>query len=136
MDNISGLGELLGPILNSPDAMEKLRGAAQELGLGDMLPPPGSTSEAKAASPPAPPPPPKTSPGDIFSPDIMSVLGTVAPLLSKLNEEDDSTRLLEALRPFLSSTRRKRIEEAERMLRIARLLPLVGSLGQTNKDGG
>ena len=53
----------------------------------------------------------------------------LAPLLGQLNQEDDSTRLLQALRPMLSEARRAKIDEAVRILQLMRLLPMLKELG-------
>ena len=39
-----------------------------------------------------------------------------APLLSSLNNSDDTTRLLDSLRPFLSHERQEKLDKAEKML--------------------
>ena len=44
---------------------------------------------------------------------------------SSFNEENDSTRLLNALRPFLSEKRRVRIDGSIRLLSLMRILPLL-----------
>ena len=43
----------------------------------------------------------------------------------KLNEEDDMTRLIHALKPYLSGARLKRAEEADRIVSIMRVIPLL-----------
>ena len=60
------------------------------------------------------------------------MLGTMmrlAPLLGAMNEENDSTRLLYALKPFLSEKRRRRIDQSVRLLGIMRILPLIKESG-------
>ncbi len=59
------------------------------------------------------------------SPDMLSLFTKVAPLLSNLNKEDETTRLLFALRPFLSFERQKKLDEAGKLLKIMKLLPLL-----------
>ena len=54
------------------------------------------------------------------------------PLLGKLNEEDDMTRLIHALKPYLSGARLKRAEEADRIVSIMRVIPLLRQ-SQENK---
>ena len=49
----------------------------------------------------------------------------VAPLISSLQQETDGTRLLRALRPLLSPSRQKRLDEAIRMLQLMRILPFL-----------
>lgn len=67
------------------------------------------------------------------SPDISSLLGAenmgtllkIAPMLGSLSREDDTTRLLKAIRPFLSEERRHKLDEAEKMLKMMKLLPML-----------
>lgn len=49
----------------------------------------------------------------------------VAPLISSLQQETDSTRLLRALRPMISPSRQKKLDEAIRMMQLMRILPLL-----------
>ncbi len=53
----------------------------------------------------------------------------LAPMLSQLNREDDSTRLLMALRPLLREERRRKIDEAVKILQLMRLLPMLRDMG-------
>ena len=50
-------------------------------------------------------------------------------MLSQLNREDDSTRLLTALRPLLGPERRSKIDEAVKILQMMRLLPMLRDMG-------
>ena len=61
--------------------------------------------------------------------DLMSTVTKLAPLLSKAQQEDDTTRLLNALRPLLSEKRQKKIDEAIKILHILRILPMVRETG-------
>lgn len=60
---------------------------------------------------------------------MLGMLMKAAPLLNAAGQEDDATRLLAALRPLLSESRRKRLDEAGRILRLMRLLPLLRQSG-------
>ena len=53
----------------------------------------------------------------------------LAPMLQSANREDDSTRLLKALRPFMHEERAARIDGAIRLLGIMRMLPLLKGAG-------
>ena len=60
---------------------------------------------------------------------MVSMLMRAAPLLSAANQEDDATRLLSALRPLLGEARRKKLDEASRILKLLHLLPLLRESG-------
>ena len=51
------------------------------------------------------------------------------PLLGQAGREDDSTRLLRALRPLLGPERQKKVDEAMKILQMMRLLPLLKESG-------
>ncbi len=63
------------------------------------------------------------------TPEMLQTVSRIAPLLSQINREDDSTRLLRALRPLLSSSRQKKLDEAIKILQMMRLLPLLKESG-------
>lgn len=63
------------------------------------------------------------------TPEMLNMVARIAPLLNKVNQEDDSTRLLQALRPLLSEARRKKVDEAMKILQMMRLLPLLKESG-------
>lgn len=64
-----------------------------------------------------------------MTPEMLQMVSRVGPLLSQVNREDDSTRLLRALRPLLGSTRQKKLDEAIKILQMMRLLPLLKDSG-------
>lgn len=118
MDNLNQLSELLAPLLSDPQTMAGLRQAAEQMGLGGLMDescpeekPSGQehTREENRQGLPA---------------DILSAVTKLAPLLSA-QREDETTRLLNALRPFLSSSRAKRLDEAERLLSVTRVLSIL-----------
>ena len=82
--------------------------------------PQGETPEAQPESaPPAPPPsvPQASAQGNPLSGlgldgDMLQTVMKLAPLLSSLNQEDDSTRFLHALRPMLSNERQTKLDQA------------------------
>ena len=49
--------------------------------------------------------------------------------LLQSKQEDDRTRLLQALRPLLTPARQTRVDKAIRLLRLAELLPLLKEAG-------
>lgn len=109
MDNIS---EVLSSVLSDPEQMERLRETARSLGLSDG----GNSAHTE-----------QTAPAGGLAP----VIDRLAPLLGRLNEEDDMTRLLHALRPYLTGARLKRAGEAERIVSVMRILPLLRQQSQS-----
>lgn len=60
--------------------------------------------------------------------DTLQTVMKLMPLLSDMQKDDDTTRLLKALRPFLSVERRNKLDEAAKLLRLTKLLPLIRQL--------
>ena len=139
MDGQSDLNDKITRLLSSPDGLEKIRAAMTALG-GEA---PAVPVSAPAPTPPAPSP--AASPAAVLSslapaaglPDA-ATLTKLVPLVGAIGKEDDDTRLLHALRPYLHGEREARLEETVRLLRLAKLLPLLQETGILGKkhDGG
>lgn len=112
MDDLSAQ---LNQILSDPQKLQQIQSMAGALGMG------GPTSQ------PAPPPVPAPAPP--MDAGALQLVGRLSPLLGQLNREDDHTRLLLALRPLLSPARQQKLDEASRILRVMRLLPLLRQSG-------
>lgn len=130
MENLDQLSSLLSPILNDPEAMAGIAKAAEEMGLGGLL---GGVSQKEDNSA-------KNSSSDNethadeptsapFPDGFTSALGQIMPLLSGGGKENDTTRLLCALRPFLHGERAKRLDDAERMLKLLGMVTFLRESG-------
>lgn len=139
MDNFE---EALGNILSNPEAMSKISELSKSLGLSQS-----DTSSQKentnsgfdismlsnllgGSAPKKEDKNPLSSLlNGSFSPELLSSLTRFLPLLQGMNKEDESTVLLNALRPFLSKDKRKRLDEAQKMLKIMRIIPKLKGTG-------
>ena len=139
MDNFE---EALGNILSNPEAMSKISELSKSLGLSQS-----DTSSQKentnsgfdmsmlsnllgGSAPKKEEKNPLSSLlNGSFSPELLSSLTRFLPLLQGMNKEDESTVLLNALRPFLSKDKRKRLDEAQKMLKIMRIIPKLKGTG-------
>lgn len=106
MDDLS---EKLSGILSDPEAMRDIAALASQLGVDSS----GLHSE------PAPPPPKDAA---------ASQLMALAPMLGSLRQDDDTTRLLDAIRPFLSAERQEKLDKAKRLIKVMKLMPLLKDL--------
>ena len=61
--------------------------------------------------------------------EMMQTVLQVMPLLNAFQQEDATTRLLMSLRPLLSRERQKKLDEAAKLLKVFRLLPMLKSRG-------
>lgn len=120
MDDLS---QKIGEILSDPSMMEQIKSLSGMLGIsGSKEPPPAAAQSVPSAAPSL-----QTQPNLLggLSPDMLGMIMKFAPLISSMNEENDNTRLLNALRPFLSEKRRSRIDGSIRLLGLMRMLPLL-----------
>lgn len=116
MDDLAGK---ISELLNNPESLEKIKGLSGLLGQ----------------SPKAPQPEPEINQNS--APDLSSMLPTdtlqtvmkLAPLFSSLKQDDNSTRLLHALRPMLGAERQRRLDESIKMMQMMRILPLLKKTG-------
>ncbi len=141
MDDLAGK---LNEILNSPEGMAQVQSLAQMLGQSQQesgSPAPSSPSGANNGngaslgalssllggmnnSSPA-----TAGGGALPDANTLQMITRLTPMLSAARQEDDSTRLLHALRPLLGPERQKKLDEAIRLLQIMRMLPLLRQSG-------
>lgn len=127
MDDISSR---LTEMLSDPASMERLKNLAAMFS--------GAASKQENVPQPAPMPqqqntqraqPQAQGQMPSLDPQLMSSVMKLAPALSMMRQEDSSTQLLNALRPFLGESRRKKLDEAMRILQLVRVLPYLKSSG-------
>ena len=128
------LSAKLSGILSDPEAMKEIAALASQLGAdapgvhtdGGASPSPTSgdsldlqgllrSLNADGAA---------QKPADNTAAQLMSL----APALSSLKQEDDTTRLLDAMRPFLSEERQRKLDKAKRLIKVMQLMPLIKDL--------
>ena len=113
------IGERLEQLLSSPDGMQKLQDAASQLQgiLGE-----GGDITALLSGVTGNSAPPAEKPD-------LSLLAKAAPLFAVMQQEDDGTRLLRALRPYLGEERAAWVDDALQILKWLRLIPLLKEQG-------
>lgn len=104
------LNAKLNAILGDPAAMKEIAALASSLG-----------ADAPGVHKNPAPPPPSDGMG-------LGTVGALMPLLGSLKAEDETTRLLDAIRPFLSAERQQKLDKAKKLIRIMRLLPMLREL--------
>ncbi len=134
MDDLAGK---LNEILNNPAEMAKFQQLAnnllgqngtaaqsapapqQQAGTPDLSALAGLLGQQSA---------PQPSVGGL-SPELLGTVARLAPLFSSVQQEDNSTRLLHALRPLLKGERQKKLDEAMKIMRMLKFLPLLKEQG-------
>ncbi len=124
---MSGLEDKLSGILSDPEAMAKLKSLGDALGLdtsGGLPQKPQSSSKQSLGGFNLP------FAGPLQGNDeTLGAIMRLAPLLSDMGRDDEASCLLNSLRPFLSEHRRTRLDQAGKMLKVMRLLPLIKNSG-------
>ena len=110
---MSDIQDKINQILNDPEALRQVQSLGAQLGLSGSAP-----------SDPAPAPKPPESGGD-----MMTALTSLAPMMSRFSEDDDVSRLLGALRPFLSEEKQQKLDRAQRLMKLVRIIPLIKDSG-------
>lgn len=109
---MSELQDTLNQIMSNPEAMRQVQSLGKQLGIGSSAPP------APVSAPPA---------GN--NAEMMSAIGKLAPLMSAAKPNDETTALLNALRPFLSGEKLERLNSAQRLVSLIRVIPLLKDSG-------
>lgn len=61
--------------------------------------------------------------------EMMQSILQIMPMLNRFQQEDEGTRLLQSLRPLLGPVRQKKLDEAAKMMKMFRILPLLKEKG-------
>ena len=116
------LSQTLSALLANPQTMQALQGLMGMLSTNSN----GAPSPAPAPQPAreTPPPPPQAATGGVpgFDP---SLLLKMQQLMGAPGQDDPRLNFLLALKPNLSEPRRIRVDEAIRILRLLRIVPLL-----------
>lgn len=112
MDDIAGK---LSQLLTDPEIMNMVKGISLNL--------PASDKQEEAKSNKA------SDTSENLDFDFMDKIIKIMPIISSFSNDDETTRLLKALRPFLSYDKQKRLDSAITLVRLIRLLPLIKEIG-------
>ena len=108
---MSELQDTINQIMRDPEAMRQVQSLGEKLGLSGK---------------PAPPAAPSAPSGNA---EMMTALSKLAPLMSSAAPNDETTALLNALKPFLSGEKLQRLQSAGRLIRLVRMIPLLRESG-------
>ena len=117
---MSDIQDKINKILSDPEALKQLQGLGAQLGL---------SGDSPVSQPSSLPPAPIVSGANG---ELMSALTKFAPMISGFSEDDDVSRLLHALRPFLSEEKQQKLDRARRLMKLVRIIPLIKDSGIFN----
>lgn len=135
MEDLAGK---LNELLNSPEGMARIQNLANMLGQSSEKEKPAETPKAAdngglgslasllsgiggSGS--------ESGASGLADASTLQMVTKLAPMLSTVRQEDDSTRLLKALRPLLTSERQKKLDEAVKILQLMKMFPLLKQSG-------
>lgn len=67
--------------------------------------------------------------GDVLGGIDLEAIMRMGELMSQMNKQDDSTRLLLALKPHLKPENRRKVDSAMKLMKIMNILPLLRDSG-------
>lgn len=120
---MSEIEDKISQILSNPEALKQVQNLGRQLGLS------GAEPKEPAPAPPIPSMPSMMPKSDIMSDDMLTAVTRLAPLLQKMKSDDDTTRLLYALRPFLSAEKQKKLDNAEKLMKFIKIIPFLKENG-------
>lgn len=113
---MADIQDKINEILSNPEALRQVQSLGEQLGLAGNTPAkPKPTENKKELS----------LPNELLNDDITKSLFKILPTIKSIGSEDNTTRLLNALRPFLSCERQEKLDKAEKMLKLFKILPLL-----------
>ena len=126
--NKDKLTDKITQLLNDPAGMDMVKSLAGSLlsgGVGGMNGS-GGTNNSNGDNKPAT----KSSGNELgLNPQQMATIMKVITALKSSDENDEQIRLIMALKPHLSPARQKKADNAAKMLKIARLMPMIKASG-------
>lgn len=109
---MSDIQDQINKILSDPEALKQVQSLGAQLGLS-------------GAEPKKPEPKPEPPAGG----EMMSAITQLAPMMSSFSQDDEVSRLLSSLRPFLSEEKRQKLDKAQRLMKLVRIIPLIKDSG-------
>lgn len=113
---MADIQDKINEILSNPEALRHVQSLGEQLGLAGNAPEKPQPHEKKNEL---------SLPTDFMNDDIAKSLIKILPAVKSIGCEDDTTRLLNALRPFLSCEKQEKLDKAEKMLKLFKILPLL-----------
>lgn len=115
---MNDLSAKISELLNSQEGIKQITEMAQQLGL-DLSQLDGILGNET--------PPKKEKPvQDMFDGINVETILRVQNIMNKMNNNND-TALLDALKPYMSPERSRRIDDAKRIMNLMQIIPLINS---------
>ena len=116
---MNDITEKISELLGSQDGIRQITEMAQQLGI--------DPSQLDGILGGEVPPKKEKPPQDAFDGIDVETLLKVQKIMAKMNSANNDTALLDALKPYMSAERSKRIDEAKRIMNLMQIIPLINS---------
>ena len=60
---------------------------------------------------------------------MLGAMQSLAPLMGSFSADDDVSRLFQALKPFLGEEKQRKLEQAQRLMKLIKVIPLIKDSG-------
>lgn len=124
---MSDITSQINQILSNPEMMEQIKTLSGLFGQSAAAQGSGGDFQVTENVQPK-----QQSPLDLMGADGLQTAMRFMPIITELKKEDETTQLLRAIKPFLSPQRQDKLEEAVRILRIIRIVPMLRNQGLMN----
>lgn len=111
---MSDIQDKINQILSNPEALKQVQSLGQQLGLTNTEPPK---------------PQPQPAQPDFINDDMLKTITRLAPVMNSFKSDDETTRLLSSLRPFLSREKQEKLDRAEKMIKFIKIIPVLRDNG-------
>ena len=143
-ENSNELGSMISQLLSDPQKVQQLQQMASSLGLGGTQP-----SDAVCPSNPSSSPQSSTNLSSLIGalglhqpaasqppvPDP-NLLISLQSVMQRFSQSNPGVELLRALRPLLSESRARKVDDAVRMMQLIQALPALKEMGLFRSGGG
>jgi len=122
MEDLTGK---IADILSDPEMMNTIKGLSGLLGSSES----GNSNESDCSEDKTSTEEQSSKEESPFPFEIMQMMLKVMPILSSIKKEDKYTNFLSALRPLLSESKRKKLDNSSQILQLIKILPLLKNQG-------
>ena len=116
---MNDISEKISELLGTQEGIRQIAEMAQQLGI--------DPSQLDGILGGEVPPKKEKPPQDMFDGINVETLLKVQQIMNKMNSNNNDTALLDALKPYMSPQRCKRIEDAKSIMKLMQIIPLINS---------
>lgn len=116
---MNDISEKISELLGTQEGIKQITEMAQKLGI--------DPAQLDGVFGGEVPPKKEKPPQDMFDGINVETIRKVQQIMNKMNSNNNDTALLDALKPYMSAERSKRIDDAKRIMNLMQIIPLINS---------